>query len=406
MKTKVFLVMRNAGSMSVLLFCLVFSKFVKLLKNKNNKKIWLISERPDEARDNGYHFFKYLRTKYPDISAYYVIDRESNDLANIAMFDNVITWGSFKHYQYWCMADCLVSAHVGKCSPEKKISGPLLKIGFISPVTVFLQHGVTAINCAEFMLRKHAHYDLLCAAAAPERRFLIDYAEHPEDVVALLGFCRFDALHNLPPVKRQILLMPTWRRWFRDLITDNGKETAMQVFKDSDYFRAFNDLLHSRGLANLLEEKGYQLVFYPHHGTQEYLEAFGRVNERIIIADRYRYDVQQLLKESAVLITDFSSVSFDFAYMGKPIVYYLPDEERYFDEHFQRGFFDFERDGFGPAVRDEEAVIERLQVILENESVMADSYKRRVDTFFPLQDSNNCERTFNAIHDLVNKRSR
>lgn len=49
-----------------------------LIYNKN-RKVYLVSERGTDARDNGYHFFKYLRRQHPEIEAYYVIDKSSPD---------------------------------------------------------------------------------------------------------------------------------------------------------------------------------------------------------------------------------------------------------------------------------------------------------------------------------------
>ena len=162
--------------------------------------------------------------------------------------------------------------------------------------------------------------------------------------------------------------------------------------------------LKSEQLHRVLEEEDYQLVFYPHYGVQEYLDAFGQSHERVTIANRQTYDVQQLLKESKVLVTDFSSVSVDFAYMGKPIVYILPDEEEYFSEHFQRGYFDFERDGFGPVTRDPESTIRAVEDILRRGCAQKPEFQARVDAFFPPRDDRYCERTFNAIQEIVAKR--
>ena len=58
---------------------------------------------------------------------------------------------------------------------------------------------------------------------------------------------------------------------------------------------------------------------------QRFLDEFTTCSERIIIADWKKYDVQGLLKESALLITDLSSVFMDFAYMRKPMIYYQFD---------------------------------------------------------------------------------
>ena len=45
---------------------------------------------------------------------------------------------------------------------------------------------------------------------------------------------------------------------------------------------------------------------------------------------------------------DYSSIAFDFAYMKKPLIYYQFDQDKYYTNHFAKGYFDCERDGFGP----------------------------------------------------------
>ena len=50
---------------------------------------------------------------------------------------------------------------------------------------------------------------------------------------------------------------------------------------------------------------------------QNNLQEFQTSSDNIILADWKNYDIQELLKESAFLITDYSSVFMDFAYMRK-----------------------------------------------------------------------------------------
>lgn len=42
--------------------------------NKNYRDVWLISERGYDARDNGYHLFKYINLNHPEVNIYYVIE--------------------------------------------------------------------------------------------------------------------------------------------------------------------------------------------------------------------------------------------------------------------------------------------------------------------------------------------
>jgi hypothetical protein len=366
--------------------------------------IWLICERPDEARDNGYHLFRHIRTRHPEVHAFYVIAPTSPDRDRVTVLGHVIRWGSFRHYLYWCLAECVISAHAGKCAPEPHLSWRLSRARLVSHRSVLLQHGVIANSCPEFMLRSQAAHDLISATALPEQTFLTAVAGHEEGVVRILGLCRFDALHEPVERRRDVLLMPTWRRWFRGLSEKYGQEKATRLFRESEYFRTYDALLQSDRLHRVLEDVGYRLIFYPHYGVQEYLEAFGETHERVILADRRRYDVQRLLKESAVLVTDYSSVSFDFAYMGKPLIYIQPDAERYFTDHFQRGYFDYNRDGFGPVTHDPEAAVDVLGALLTRGAAQDPMYRRRVEAFFALQDDQNCKRTFAAIQEMLARR--
>lgn len=183
------------------------------------------------------------------------------------------------------------------------------------------------------------------------------------------------------------MLMPTWRIYLNE-----------QNVKNSEYVRTYVELLHDDALAQLLDSNGVDLFFYPHNRMQPFLYLFENdcPTDRIKIASNREYDVQTLLKESALLITDFSSVFFDFAYMEKPMVFFHFDEEAYRKGHYHQGYFRYE-DSFGPVVWDIPSLIECITSYLENGMVMEPKYKEKVKEYFPIRDKNNCERVFDAV---------
>jgi CDP-glycerol glycerophosphotransferase (TagB/SpsB family) len=130
---------------------------------------------------------------------------------------------------------------------------------------------------------------------------------------------------------------------------------------------------------------------------QKYVNDFSSDSKHIIIADSKKYDVQQLLMESAVLITDYSSVYFDFAFMKKPIIYYHFDYDKYRKGQYQEGYFSYTNDGFGDVVTTEADLLEVLSNILAANLVMPSKYINRVDNFFTFRDNKNCERAYIAI---------
>ena len=116
-----------------------------------------------------------------------------------------------------------------------------------------------------------------------------------------------------------------------------------------------------------------------------------------------REDLQRLLIEADVLITDYSSVFFDFAYMEKPIIYYQFDRDEYRKGHYQEGYFSYDRDGFGRVTFSQEETLEELERILERGAEVEPVYLERMDRFFERRDRDNCRRNWEAILDVVSQ---
>jgi CDP-glycerol glycerophosphotransferase (TagB/SpsB family) len=242
---------------------------------------------------------------------------------------------------------------------------------------------------------------LFVCGAAPEAKFVASEFGYPEGSVQCVGLPRFDALHN-GIVKKQILVMPTWRQWL-SVGSTWGKinNSTLNEFLKSCYYKNFQNLLNQSSLHQLLQETGYQLVFYPHHEMQTVTHLFTSTCEQITIARNHDYDVQQLLKESAILVTDYSSIAFDFGYMRKPMLYFQFDREEYDQGHYARGYFDYKRDGFGPVVDTPEHVVSKLKdFILSDSTGDTQRYLERQKKFFVLHDLKNCERTYQAIQSI------
>lgn len=374
------------------------------LINLRKKEIWLIMEKPIEARDNGYHLFKYLRTEHPEINAYFVISKNSVDLHKVEKYDNIIYHNSFKHFLYYTSALINIGSQPYGASPKRSIF--LHKFSCFrrkDQKTIFIQHGIIINELPHSLDYDKTHFNLITATAKREYDFVKRIHGYPDDNIKLLGLCRFDNLYNKEnDIKKQILIMPTFRSWLvaKDR-TNYATEAELEKFKESDYYKAYYNVLSDKKFIDILEKYGYKVVFYPHYSAQSYIKSFKELeNENIIIADRKEYDVQQLLIESSILVTDFSSIFFDFAYMGKPEIFYQFDEEKYRQSHYKKGYFDYKDDGFGPVVYSGNDVIFEIEKILKNDVKISDFYMDRINNFFDLRDDKNCERTYRAIMNL------
>ena len=345
---------------------------IAFLKYRNNN-IYLVSERGVDARDNGYHFFRYLKEKHPELETYYIIDKKSVDFGKVEPFGNIVQYRSLKHYLLFIAAKYKISTHIMGFSPNTPFYTSFNLKHRIKGKLIFLQHGVTQGDLIG-LYQERTKIDVFICGAKPEYDYVNNNFHYKNGEVCYTGFARYDALHKYT-IKRQILVMPTWRVYLKTL----KKEELLS----SQYFTAWNNFMKDERLVKFLEKEGIELIFYPHYEMQPYIAYFQTASPQIKIADFLHYDVQTLLKESTFLITDYSSVFFDFAYMQKPSAYYQFDREEFFSKHYQKGYFDYEKDGFGPVAKDLSTLIEIIINQGKALSDIKDIYYERCKAFFP-----------------------
>ncbi|MDO4567589.1 MAG: CDP-glycerol glycerophosphotransferase family protein [Clostridia bacterium] len=365
-----------------------------LIMKRSRRALWLICEYGCEARDNGYSFYKYLRSAHPEVDAVYAIDKRSNERGRVESLGEVINYGSLRHWVYYLAAQVNISSQKGG-KPNAAVCYLLeVVLGILKNKRVFLQHGVTKDDLP-FLHYNAAKLSMFCCAALPEYEFVKRVFEYPEGVVRYTGFCRFDDLHSLRADNKLLIIMPTWRAWLYDVRTD------AESFAESEYFKRWSELLMHARFAELLRRHELRAVFCPHRNIGALGRQFTTASERVELLTWDEADVSGLLHGAGVLITDFSSVAMDFAYMKRPLIYYQFDRDRFREEHLPEGYFDYDRDGFGQVCTRADDVVEALERVLSGADERQ-AYLDRVDSFYTLWDDRNCERTFEAIADMLN----
>lgn len=366
--------------------------FVLLVKvfNIKNDNVWLISERGDEARDNGYAFYKFLKEYHPEINVKFIISKNSQDRNRIKK-DDIVNYRGINHYIYYITSGYLISTHTQGTAPEFHSFTKLDRKKMLcnSGKNIFLQHGITKDYIPIMNKENNPSINLFICGARDEYNFLKKVLGFNDNEIKYTGFARFDYLKG--NVKRQILLMPTWRNY---LYNANEKE-----FIKSEYFKKYYSLINNDELIEILEKNDIELIFYPHYEVQKFLSVFTTKTDKIKIASISNYDVQKLLIESSILITDYSSVFFDFAYMKKPILYYQFDYLKYRKTQYSKGYFDYKENGFGPIFDDDKNLINEVKKIVK-ETKVSERYLKRINSFFELNDANNSMRIFDEITKL------
>ena len=351
------------------------------------KDVWIITERSNQARDNGYCFYQYVREKHPEQKIIYIIDKSAPDYNKICKYKTIIQFDSLAHYYYYCLSKIHISAHVGGCIPSYSPIAKRLK-RFLKIKDVFLPHGVS-YGISEFCLRKYANIDLFICSGKPEYENILNNYGYNDKEVAYTGFPRLDKWYNIKINTRQILLMPTWRSYI-------ALCPEMDI-RNTIYFKTYQELLNNKELEDFLYDNNLHLVFCLHNDMQQYVRAFSTTCSNIIIKQPNQYDIQEVLKESALLITDYSSVHFDFAYMNKPVIYFPFDTEVFFEKQYKKSFFDPEKNGFGEVVYTIGQLINAIKQSYNLGFSLKGRYLENMQNFYTIKDGNNNSRVFMEI---------
>ncbi|ELD3937660.1 CDP-glycerol glycerophosphotransferase family protein [Campylobacter coli] len=362
-------------------------EFQKRLPKSN---IWLFADRDYEADDNAEHLYRYIMQNHPEQKIVFALRKESLDWERLEKEGfNLVEFGSLEFERIIKKASKVISSH----SDEYLIR-------YITPRQqfIFLQHGVIKDDLSKWLNSKKI--DLFITSTKAEYDSIANDYNHykfGKKEVVLTGLARHDALlKNNQCNARQIIIMPTWRANIVGVALGSSKRGLQSDFTQSEYFQKWNLLLNSNILQKLCEKYDYTIVFSPHPNIIPYLKDFN-IPSYVKIAN-HNESLQELFCNSSLMITDYSSVAFEMAYLNKPVIYYQFDHEEFFNSHtYQKGYFDYKKDGFGPVVEDEESLLKELENLLQNDCNPFGIYKDNIDSTFAFKDGKCCERIYKVI---------
>ncbi|MDN3482262.1 bifunctional glycosyltransferase family 2 protein/CDP-glycerol:glycerophosphate glycerophosphotransferase [Arthrobacter sp. APC 3897] len=174
--------------------------------------------------------------------------------------------------------------------------------------------------------------------------------------------------------KTVVLYAPTWR----DYLRGQGNRYQMSSFLD---FQKANDRL------------GANFVFLVRGHSNVAGQVPALTNLSCIDVTDYE-DINELYTASDLLVTDYSSVMFDYCVTGKPMYFLAPDLERYRDS--VRGFyFDFESTSPGPIVASTESLVE--SILQGPTTAYADKYESFRKLYASHDDGKAAQRVYDHI---------
>lgn len=378
----------------------VYRMLYHIVKLFHFKKIWIISDRPFTANDNGYAFFQYVNSiKTPGIKKYFVITKDSQDFEKVKKTGKYLIFNSLKYKIFFLLADKIISSQAdpwvtNPFGKSHRYYHDLYKADF-----VFLQHGIIKDDLSVWLNEYEKNMKMFVTSAQKEYDSIIDgnYG-YDASVVKLTGLPRYDLLEN--KAEKKIAIMPTWRTNLSTAIDRfTGKRERFSNFNKSEYFEFYNKLINDERLLDVLKKNEYTGSFIIHPSHISNIDDF-RENE-IIKVERKSVTYTDVFANCSLIVTDYSSIAFDFAYLNKPVIYTHFDREEFFkNQIYDKGYYDYEKMGFGPVLKTYDETVDEIIKYIENSCKVEDKYKKRIDDFYKYHDRKNCERVYNEIRKI------
>ncbi len=330
---------------------------------KKQKQIIFESFHGKQFSDNPRAIYEYIQMHYPEYKLYWSADRRFTDVfigKNVKYVRRLTPKWLYimARSKYWVVNSRLpmwikkpnntVYIQTWHGTPLKKLGVDIEEVQMPDTNTEeYKRNFVYEANKWDYLISPNRYSTNIFNQAFQYKRQVIESGYPRNDYLLnqnnFQEITRIKSVLELPLDKKVILYAPTWR--------DN------QFYSKGKY--KFDLKLN----LDLLQEdigEDYVILLRMHYLVSENLDLS---YYKGFVFDFSNYeDIRELYLISDLLITDYSSVFFDYANLKRPILFYVYDLEDYRDN--LRGFyFDLEREAPGPLLKNTEEIISTIKDI-------------------------------------------
>jgi len=363
---------------------------------------WVFVDRDDGADDSAEHLYRWVREHHPQINAWYLLRPDTPDWPRLEQEGFRLLAPGLQRKLLALNCRHVISSHTEhEFGMDRALYGDRMRFRYS-----FLQHGIIKDDISHWL--NPCRFDRFITSSPGEYASIVGddttYVYTSREVCRT-GLPRHDRLLRFAAeaearaIEPWVLVMPTWRAGLVDQRTPEAERLA--AFRRSDYATAWRDLLNDQDLAASLARAGLRLAFMPHANAAPFVEAFD-VPAHVTLVHMVGDQVQRSFARARLFITDYTSAAFEMALLRRPVLYYQFDRDSFYrgGHNWRPGYFDYERDGFGPVVFDAAAAKRQLLDLVADGCRPPESYLRRMAAAMPERDGLACQRTFDSIQTL------
>ncbi len=377
---------------------ILFNRSVGVRAAEKNERVWLYLDRYG-VFDNAYDQFRHDIGIDDGVKRYYVINKcdeaEINERFTPEEQKSLVWFRSRKHKKLYFAAEKIITSFSNLSNVSPFDSGPMRWYSDLTKFElVYLQHGILHADLKDLYAKELCLVDKVVVSSGFEVKNFVENYGYDESDLIRCGMPRYDSFRTGAEKKNRIVFSPSWRGNLIGPLKNNSREERPQVFVESEFYKAVNEFLNSERLEKLLEKYDLYLDFKNHPIFKCYNHLFEIKNKRVCVDG---FDTKQ--DEYRLMITDYSSIVFDSVYMNCPIIYFVPDYDK-FIAGISHGYRKLDlplENGFGPFTQTADELLDSLEQYAANNFEPVEPYKSRMENFFLYKDTNCRDRLYDAI---------
>ncbi|MDR2524575.1 MAG: bifunctional glycosyltransferase family 2 protein/CDP-glycerol:glycerophosphate glycerophosphotransferase [Oscillospiraceae bacterium] len=352
---------------------------------RGRSRVWLYADCAGTRKDNGYFQFAHDFEKKDGVRRYYIVDDtlDRKDFMDRRQRRHCVLARSWKHKRLMVQTEKVLASfaeadtyHAFTLSAKDM---PQQLNDLLRFEVIYLQHGVLHAHMPWKYSYDRMPVDYEVVSTDFEVDNLTQNYGFPPDRVLRCGMPRYDQIDRSAPPQKKLLLALSWRQYLVEQLPGARWRLRDGEFLKSDFFAQTQAFLGDPRLTALLGKYGYTLEVQTHRIMRGCEKHYSFASEHI------RFSTPGTpISDYAAVITDFSSFVFDFVYLRRPVIYFMPDTEL-----FRAGLNGYRaldlplEEGFGPLTETAEEALAALQALLEQNCAAQEPYRTREDAFFP-----------------------
>lgn len=373
----------------------VFYRVSGEIKREKNEVVWLYTDR-EGVIDNAYYQFIHDFDIKDGVKRYYICDKfkDKKKYFTPEQRKYLVEFKSVKHKILFMQCSKILTSFASLPIISPFGAMPLKWYSDIARYeVVYLQHGILHARLPLMYSKERASVDKVVVSSEFERKNFTEIYNFKDEDLIMSGMPRFDVIDLTTEPQRKILYSPSWRKNLIGEYKNNTRDLMPEKFVESDYFKETCAFLNSPELAAFLEKYDLEIDFQNHPIFKDYEDLYVINNPRVHITSGG--DMQDYL----MMITDYSSIVFDFVYLGRPIAYFVPDYVEFkagVTHNYHKLDLPLE-EGFGEIALTGKELLATVEKIAQNGFKPLAPYDKRINEFFVSRECNHRDKLYDAI---------